>query len=154
MTQIVIQPNASLTALAACWFISGVSLVMFLIAAGFAYFGLWLIAPFAGLEVVLLIVVFRSLLKSSRRKELIYIGTNTVRVEVGVDCPECASSFKRAWTQVVLEPSSLKGYPSRLFLRCSGLQVRIGEVLNDDERALLARRLKRLVLENPDMGSI
>ena len=149
MTQIVIQQNASLTTSAACCFIAVISIVLLVIAAGFAYQGLWLVAPFAGLEVVLLIAVFWHLLKSGRRKQLISIDSDTVRVEVGVDRAECVCDFKRAWVQVVLESSRIRGYPSKLFLRSSGSQVRVGEVLNEDERILLADRLKRLVTEYP-----
>jgi len=149
MTQIVIQQNASLTASAACCFIAAISAVLLLIAAGFAYQGLWLVTPFAGLEIVLLIAVFLHLLKSSRRKQLISVDSDTVKVEVGIDRAECVCDFKRAWVQVVLESSKIRGYPSKLFLRSAGSQVRIGEVLNEDERVSLARRLKRLVTEYP-----
>jgi len=154
MTQIVIQQNASLTTSAACCFIAVISILLLSIAAGFAYQGLWLVAPFAGLEVVLLITVFWHLLSSSRRKQLISVDFDMVRVEVGIDRAEYACDFKRAWVQVVLESSKIRGYPSKLFLRSSGSQVRIGEVLNENERVLLARRLKRLVTEYPKSRSI
>lgn len=146
MTQIVIQPNASLSKQGAIWLVSGLSVVMLLISAGFAWFGLWLIAPFAGLEIILLVVVFRFVLKGSRRKQVIEIDADEVRIEEGFDCPECASSFKRQWVQVVLEPARIRGYPTRLFLRSAGKQVRIGEVLNDEERLQLAQQLKKLVV--------
>ncbi|HBS27306.1 MAG TPA: hypothetical protein DD827_09325 [Gammaproteobacteria bacterium] len=102
MTRIVIQPNASLSKKGAFWLVSSLSVVMLLISAWFAWLGLWLIAPFAGLEIILLVVIFRYVLKDSRRKQVIEISTDEVRIEEGIDCPECASSFKRSWVQVVL----------------------------------------------------
>ncbi len=149
MTQIVIQQNASLTPSAACCFVAVISIVLFLIAVGFAYQGLWLIAPFAGFEVILLMAVFWHLLKNSRRKQLISVGSDVVKVEEGFDYAEYVCDFKRAWVQVVLESSRIRGYPSKLFLRSAGSQVRIGEVLNEDERVLLAYQLEKLFVEYP-----
>ncbi len=153
MTRIVIKPNASLSKKGAVWLVSSLSFVMLLISAVFAWLGLWLVAPFAGLEIILLVVIFRYLLKNSRRKQVIEIDAEDVRIEEGIDSPECASSFKRRWVQVVLEPPKIRGYPTRLFLRSAGKQVRVGEVLDDDERQQLAQQLKRLVVNEPDQAS-
>ncbi len=145
MTRIVIESNASANKVGVTGLIASVSLVMAIIAAGFAWFGLWLIAPFCGLEIILLILVFRHLSKHGRRKQVISIDSDEVRIEDGVESPEYSTSFRRAWVQVVLEPAQTRGYPNRLFLRSVGKQVRVGEMLSDSERLELARRLRQLI---------
>lgn len=145
VTRIVIQPNASLTRQGAIAFISSLAVIVFVIAAGFARVGMWLVFPFAGLEILLLIFVFRHLLKSGRRKQVIYIDDDMVRVEEGCGGPEHECKFRKPFTSVVFEPAKIRGYPSRLFLRSAGKQVQIGEVLNEDERQALSRHLRQLV---------
>ncbi len=145
MTRIVIESNASANGADLLPLIASLALVMLVIAGSFAWMGLWLVAPFCGLEILLLIGVLGYLRKHGRRKQVISIDSDEVRIEDGVDRPEHAASFKRAWVEIVLEPARIRGYPSRLFLRCAGKQVRIGEMLNDKERQALARRLRSLV---------
>jgi len=145
MTRIVIESNASANKVGVTGLVASLILIMAVIAAGFAWFGLWLIAPFCGLEVVFLIAVFGYLSRHGRRKQVISIDSDEVRIEDGIESPECSTSFRRAWVQVVLEPARTRGYPSRLFLRSVGKQVRIGEMLSDSERSELARRLRHLI---------
>lgn len=115
------------------------------IALVFAWQGLWMILPFAGLEMLVLAVAFYQVHKKACSREVISFDTDDIRVEVGRDAPEHVCIFQRAWTQVLLQTPSIKGYPSKLFLRSGGRQLELGACLNDDERQALHDHLVKLV---------
>lgn len=142
---IVVSPNASMTWQEAKWFLAGLSGVILMIASGFAMMGLWLILPFAGLEVLVLVAVFYVLAGNGARREVVHIDSKQVRVEAGRQCLEHSCCFHRVWTQVLLEPEKIRGYPTRLLLRSAGKQVEVGAFLNNDERQALWLRLKQLI---------
>ena len=142
---IVVSPNASMTWLEAKWFLAGISTLILLIAAGFAMMGLWLVFPFAGLEVLVLSAVFYTLIGKGVRQEVVHVNSERVRVEAGGRHLEQSCCFHRVWTQVLLEPEKIRGYPTRLLLRSAGKQVEVGAFLNNDERQTLWLRLKQLI---------
>jgi uncharacterized membrane protein len=142
---IVISPNASMSCGQMCVFLLSMFLVSSMIALGFAWVGLWLVLPFAGLEMLVLAVAFYSVLKKSQCREVVYVDHDNVTVQSGRRGPEQQCIFLRAWTQVQLVSPSIRGYPSRLLLRCGGRQVEIGACLTEDEREALGERLNQIL---------
>ena len=115
-------------------FIGAVSLV---IALAFAWVGAWLILPFAGIEVALLVVVARYLERHAHDYERLTIHGEVVEMEI-VDAGRVERrEFNRSWAQVVCE-----GDGSRLALRSHGREVVFGRHLSGHERLAVARALR------------
>ena len=108
------------------------------IAAAFAYFGAWLILPFAGLEMLVLYWAFRTIERHARDYELIEISDGEVRIERFEGGATCREAFSRYWARVVVNRDG-----SRLALRSHGRELEIGRVLSDAQRLKLARALQR-----------
>ncbi len=144
-TQIIISPNASLSRGAALGFLALISLTTLSVALAWSLAGFWLVLPFAGLEVVVLVAVFRILMRQAQFREVIRIGRERVTVQTGHGRPEQECRFPRPWTQVVYEPDASPRGHRRLWLRSGGRQVEVGGCLNEQERAALERRLRRLL---------
>jgi uncharacterized membrane protein len=108
------------------------------IAAAFAYFGAWLILPFAGLEMLVLYLAFRCIERHARDYELIEIGGDRVTVEQFEAGNTRSEAFSRYWARVVVSQNG-----SRLALRSHGHELEIGRSLSDAQRLELAHALKR-----------
>jgi len=122
--------------------ISGVTIS---IAFGFFTQGLTLILPFAGLELLALGVVLYISAWRSNIKEVVNIGEEKIRIEIGRDVPEKIYELDKAWANIVLERSWNNWYPSRLLLRSHGRQLEIGKFLNEQERQCLAIELNKAI---------
>jgi uncharacterized membrane protein len=107
------------------------------IAAGFAYFGAWLILPFAGLEMLVLCWAFSYVERRAGDFERIAINGDRVEIEICEAGRARSHELNRCWAQVV------SGDGARLALRSHGREVEIGRHLNDDQRLALAQEIGR-----------
>ena len=101
--------------------------------------------PFAGLELLALGVVLYISAWRSNIKEVVNIGEEKIRIEIGRNAPEKTYELDKAWAKVVLERSWNNWYPSRLLLRSHGRQLEIGKFLNEQERQCLEVELKKVI---------
>lgn len=141
----VLRPNRSLTwrgALIVFWVIFAIYAV---IGLAFATVGLWLILPFAGLELIALGIGLYIVSHRTSRCEVISVDREKVEVQQGRLKPEQIKRFDRAWAWVRLEPGSHRWHPSRLLIGSHGRGVEVGSFLNESERLGLARELQRLM---------
>ena len=117
------------------------------ISIAFSFFtqGFTLILPFAGLELLALGVVLYISAWRSNIKEVVNIGEEKIRIEIGRDVPEKIYELDKAWANIVLERSWNNWYPSRLLLRSHGRQLEIGKFLNEQERQCLAIELNKAI---------
>ena len=86
--QIVVCPNMSGQWRTTKLFLLIVSSLALLIATAFALLGLWLILPFAGLEIIALVSLMYWVAHQCRRKQVITFTDNRVLVEKGIDLPK------------------------------------------------------------------
>ena len=143
--KVVITPNASMNRKQMCWFLVLMTVTSLGIGIAFAWQGLWMVLPFAGLEMIFLATAFYCVQKSGSCREVVSVESDNVRVEAGRHAPEYVCVFQRAWTQVLLQTPKIKGYPSKLLLRSGGKQVEVGACLSDEERVALHDHLVKLV---------
>ena len=139
----VLSPNSSLSNRALLAVYGGICAVGAAIGITFAALGLWLVLPFAGLELAALGAAFYVCALRAARRELITIDANTVRVEAGRRRVERRREFPRGWAQAVLEPPHFDWYPSRLVIRSHGQGIEVGGFLTDRERKQLVSDLTR-----------
>lgn len=97
-------PNRSSSWVQTKRFLVAAGLLNGLIASGFASFGLWLVAPFSGLEVLAFWAGLYVCSRASYRREVILLDADRVVVLRGHDRLESRDEFPRAWARVTWEP--------------------------------------------------
>ena len=150
--QFVVKRNQSLSWRANKLFIFFIALLTLGIAGIFALQGMWLILPFAGLEVMALTIGLYICSLHCRDREVITINDEKVSIESGRGKPKQSCQFERAWLNVVLKKPVIQGYPSQLLLCSKGMEIEIGKYLTNKERKSLAETLVA-VLEKPLVNS-
>lgn len=106
--------------------------------------GLWMIMPFAGLEILAVSAGFYASVRHNGDVESVDIDENAVRIYRRVAQREQYICLRTCWTRVLLEASE-SWYPSRLWVKSAGQQVELGRWLTERERGQLAARLKDLI---------
>ena len=127
------------------WLVSSVALI---IAGSFASIGLWLILPFAGLEVIALVVLMWWVAHQCCRKQVITIEDNRVIVEKGYHSPNFTWESEIFWTRLVIHKPPYRGHPSRLFLCSRQETLEIGEFLDEKEKKNLVAEICQVVTVN------
>lgn len=140
----VIRPNCSLLWRDAVRFYLGMVLVSFGIAGGFAFYGAWLVLPFAGLEMLVLGAALYSVARRCSRWQAVSIGADTVEVS-NHGRAMGSRRFQRAWARVELQQPAIKGHPTRLEIRSHGQAVEVGSCLNEAEKKDLALALDQAI---------
>ncbi len=138
----LIRPNCSLPWRETVQFYLGMVIISFSIAIAFAMKGMWLILPFAGLEMLALGIALYIVALRGMRWQMLNIHENCVDIVECVNNSESRSSFQRAWVQVRFEAADIKGHPSRLLLGSHGRTTEIGACLTETEKQQLARQLR------------
>lgn len=149
--QVVIRPNRSLSWRQSMIFLALISVPLVLISVVLASQGFWLVLPFAGLEMAALYACIYLVSHACRRCEVVRISDSMVTVEKGRDRgrgnasggPQQRFEFARGWVRVELSKAVGRWYPRRLWIGASGRRVEIGDFLVDDEKAVLAAKLRR-----------
>lgn len=139
----IVKPNCAMSwkGLVVCY--AGMSCFSLGIAIGFYKFGLPLVLPFSGAEILLLGYAFYVTAWRGSWKEVVVITEDSVMIEKGHKKPEVQYEFQRPWANVVLEKSWNSWYPGRLLIRSKGRQLEIGAFLNEQERQGLAELLHK-----------
>jgi len=145
MRRLVIAPNASLSVAQAQWFFVGMCVVSFGIAGLMTVVGLWLVWPFAGLEMAALGAGLYVSLRDNGYREVVSVYDDRIEVEAGLNEPERRWEFPRLLTQVRLSPGVYRNSPSRLLMTRSGHGCELGRCLTDEERLEVAEKLKAWV---------
>jgi uncharacterized membrane protein len=139
-----LRPNGSLRWRAAKWSCAFVIALTAGVATWFTLRGAWLVLPFAGAEMVVLVTALYLSCRWSRRTEVLLVDADTIVFQRGRDRPLEEHRFQRAWARAVLVRDPKGWYPSRLLLRSHGRSVEVGSWLVEEERLELAEELARV----------
>ena len=142
---ITLSPNSSLTGIYRIIFLASISFVCVGIATVFYFFGAYLILPFAGIEIAILLIAFYLSFKWSSRKELIYISQEVVKIEKGIHKAEYLWEEFRTFTSFQIEKDANKSL--RLSLRSKGDDVIVGDFLNEDDKNILINEIRNIIDE-------
>jgi uncharacterized membrane protein len=132
--QIVLSPNMS-----ACWqttkyFLYIVSSFALIIAVSFAAIGAWMVLPFTGIEILVLLIVMYRVSRKCYRKEVIRLTKDSIVVEQGQNKPVTSWHSELFWTRLIIQSQSHSWHSNRLFLRGRHDQIEIGAFLSDPEK--------------------
>lgn len=143
--QIIVSPNMSgdwrITKLC-LWIISGLVL---LIGATFSLLGLWLVFPFAGLEVIALVSLMVWVAHQCRRKQVITFEDNRIQVEKGYRTPGLSWDSELFFTRLLIYKPMYRGHLCRIFLRSKEQKLEIGEFLNEQDKKRLITELRSVI---------
>ncbi len=92
---IVLKPNQSANWQTVLWIVSLISFVIFIIALYMASIGAWLVLPFSGLEIFVLVLANYYFLRRNARQEVIDFSVDSVTIERGVKQPSKTIRFQR-----------------------------------------------------------
>lgn len=150
---LILRPNIALT-----WRQTRLVLLFtagfcFALAGLFALMGMWLILPFAGLEVGALALALIATAQRAYDTEVVRVSEAKVEIEKGRRRPEHHWSFDRIWSEVILAVPGHPWYPTRLTVRSRGEQVELGKFLADDERARVAGELRQWIGPMAGLGA-
>jgi uncharacterized membrane protein len=146
-TQCIAKPNASASAESVCKLLLSLGILTGLIALAFVHIGAWMVLPFAGLELVLVVLAFVWVLKHGDDYEKITIAEDHVEVEQSVLGKIKHIRFQRYWTRITLRESE-NGRTS-LWIGSRNQEVEFGrDTMNSAQRVELASHLKRTLLKN------
>lgn len=137
---IIARPNCSLSPASRLVFLCGLVTVTFGIALIFAWAGAWLVLPFAGLEVGVLVWAFRHVAQHAQDYEKIIIQGDRVTVESQNAERFSKQEFNRHWAQLKLD-ISVRGN-CHLALRSYGKEFELGRFLSSPQRIMLAKQLR------------
>ena len=137
---IIARPNCSLSPASRLLFLCFIASVTFGIALTFAWLGAWLVLPFAGLEIGVLVWAFRHVARHAQDYEKITIQGDCLTVECRSVERVTRHEFNRCWARVMLEPAAHG--ECRIALRSHGRQVELGRYLNSAQRQALAKELR------------
>ena len=142
---ITLSPNSSLTGIYRIIFLASISFICVGIATVFYFFGAYLILPFAGIEIAILLIAFYLSFKWSSRKELIYISQDVVRIEKGIHKAEYLWEEFRTFTSFQIAKDANKSL--RLSFRSKGDNVIVGDFLNEDDKNILINEIRNIIDE-------
>ena len=142
---ITLSPNSSLTGIYRIIFLASISFICVGIATVFYFFGAYLILPFAGIEIAILLIAFYLSFKWSSRKELIYISQEVVKIEKGIHKAEYLWEEFRTFTSFQIAKDANKSL--RLSFRSKGDDIIVGDFLNEDDKNILINEIRNIIDE-------
>jgi len=145
LATIVLRPNNSASWRFNMIIVSSLALIAFCISTFFALQGLWLIFPFAGLEIVFLFFCLYLRLRANIKVEVITFDETSVTVEQGRYHVEQSWKYHRIWSKVFVKKPESYGRPKQIYIRSHGKELELGSFLNKHDKDILIKDLKTVI---------
>jgi uncharacterized membrane protein len=140
-----LRAHRSMTQQSARKFLAIVAAGTFAVAGFIAAFGFWPVLVFAALEMCVLVWAVRYSMRTGMVCDTITITHDSVTISHREQGCDRLSVFPRHWAKVTLHAPLAALHPSRLVFESHGRACEVGRFLTEDERRILAVRLKQLV---------
>lgn len=127
------------------WLTAALGVVCMGIAIAMAFFGFWMIIPFAGAEVIFVGVCLHWTLHRLSRKEVITVEEEAIRLEWGIDQPDVSVDLPRRWSQLKYNCPESPFEVGHLSLGAHGKYYALGKCLGRDEKRTLYENLKSVL---------
>lgn len=137
--QIISKPNCSLTPSGRVKLILLLAIIPLTIAVAFAIAGVWIVLPFAGLELSALAYAFYTINCHAEDYESITIEDSRLVVERRNNRHISQYVLNPYWAKVVVE-NAPNG--TQLWLRSHGKDIEVGHFMNSEQRVKLAQQLQ------------
>jgi uncharacterized membrane protein len=143
--RIELAPNCSLTPRGAVLFFASICLFSLAFAMIFVVMGFWPVLPFWALEMLVLGLALHASMRRRRYTQTVTITDSQISLVTRSRRGEAKQEFARHWAKVRLRSPHTRLYPSRLTIESCGRAFEVGDFLTEEERCLLAERLRNLV---------
>ncbi len=143
--RIELAPNCSLTPTGARLFFVCTCLFSLAFAMIFVSMGFWPVLPFWALEMLALGLALHASMQRRRYTQTVTITDSQISLVTRSRRGEAKQEFARHWAKVRLRSPRTRLYPSRLTIESRGRAFEVGSFLCEEERCLLAERLRSLV---------
>jgi uncharacterized membrane protein len=143
--RIELAPNCSLTPTGAKLFFVSICLFSLAFSLFFACLGFWPVLPFWGLEMLALGFCLHASMRRRRYTQTVTITDSQISLVTRSRRGEAKQEFARHWAKVRLRTPRTRLYPSRLMIESRGRAIEVGSFLTEEERCVLATRLRGLV---------
>jgi uncharacterized membrane protein len=143
--RIELAPNCSLTPAGAARCYVGTCLFSLAFSMIFVVMGFWPVLPFWGLEMLALGLALRTNMQRRRYTQTVTITESQISLVTRSRQGEAKQEFARHWAKVRLRAAATRPYPSQLMIESRGRAFEVGSFLTEEERCLLAKRLRNLV---------
>jgi len=120
-----------------------IAVICFSIALVFAWFGLWLVIPFAGLEVIFVTACLYWTVRRLSRKEVITVEEQVITLEWGYNQPDERVSLPRHWSHLRYSQPESPFDVGDLSLSAYGKHYPLGACLGREEKRQLYRELRQ-----------
>ena len=145
LATIVLRPNNSSSWRFNMTIVISLAFIAFFIWSYFALHGLWLVFPFAGLEISFLFICLYLRMRANTKTEVITFDESTVLIERGHFQPEKTWKYHRMWAKIFVKEPTTRGYPKQVFIRSHGKELELGSFLNKQDKEILIKDLKHVV---------
>ncbi len=135
-----LAPNKSSSVNENFVFFGFLSLICLTFGIGFFFVGATMILPFAGLEVLALILILRTNRKWLNQRQVLYLDKLYVKLEEN----KRKITFDRFLSKFIVEENNSK---KELFIKSNNQKIAIGSFLNQEEREQLIELLKKKVAD-------
>jgi len=156
MEQLIdLKPNRSLKPAGALLFFASTCLFSLAFAMIFVVQGFWPVLPFWALEMLALGLALRLSMRSGRYTQTVLITDSLVSLVTRSQRGAQKQEFARHWAKVRLRSPPRRHGTSQLTIECRGRAYEVGSFLTEEDRRLLAERLRNLVggtNESPPLG--
>lgn len=143
--RITLAPNCSLTLSGARLFFAVTCLFSLSFALFFVLQGFWPVLVFWALEMLALGVALHASMKRRNYTQTVVITDSQISLVTRSQRGETKLEFARHWAKVRLRSPPRRLGTSRLTIESKGRACEVGSFLTEEDRALLAERLARLV---------
>ena len=111
----------------------------------FVFMGFWPVLPFWALEMGALGLALYANMQRRLYTQTLTITESQISLVTRSRRGAQKQEFARHWAKVRLRSSRTRLYPTRLTIESSGRAFEVGSFLTDEERSVLAERLRNLV---------
>ena len=135
--RLVVQGNQSMSWKANVWLAASLGGITMSLALALASFGLWMVIPFAGLEVIVITVCLYLTLKRLGRREVITVDSQAIVLEWGYHSAEKSVNLPRQWSRLRYDCADNPFDVGDLSLGAHGRRYRLGAALGREEKKSL-----------------
>ena len=141
-TRLIVTANQSMSWKANLYLAASLGVVCMGVAIAMAAYGLWMVIPFAGLEVIFIVVCLYLTLKRLSRQEVITVNKDAIKLEWGYNEPDKVVKLPRRWSSLSYRCTDNLFEVGELSLRAHGRQYPVGDCLNREEKKALYGELQ------------
>lgn len=148
----VVQGNRSMSWRANLWLAASLGIIVGGISLAMASQGLWLVVPFAGLEILLIVSCLYLTLRRLSRKEVITVEKRAIRLEWGYTRADRWVELPRQWSRLHYACADSPFDCGDLSVAAHGERYALGCCLNKEEKKSLYGQLQAALRSAPAMA--